>query len=121
MNEKTKLGFVTMSAGEVNQLASEKLAAIMATREKKRIEWIEEVKQKPTKCRFWPRKALTDDEAIATIEDNMFDAQNYFFLTPEWESPVSTALKNLITASEHLLGGGNTEMMLTIEAVNMLL
>jgi hypothetical protein len=125
MTDKTKLGYVTFPAAYVFEHAIDAKSKLLDTREKKRLEFIENIKQKPTKRRFWPGKALTNDEAIAFIQGELWLCHEYFYLTPEWQSDRLIALDRLIDVSccmiQRSIEQENTDMTLTIEAANMIL
>lgn len=126
MNEETKLGFVTLPALYVFERAITVLCEVTEKREAKRKAFVQEIIDKSAKPR-WFRKArppMTEDEAIAAIQANDDLYWYYWSLEADNLTPKQKKLQTLVDVSCRMIQRQseqeNTDMMLTIEAADMI-
>lgn len=119
---KTKLGFVKLTPAEVVHLAETELTRLAEDRETRRLHFLSHFVNKPVGFigRLFGRKPLTEETAIAMIEDDMWLGYEYAYLKPSWESPRQEALKKIVTVGNALLDGRGDEIEVSIEIASVL-
>lgn len=122
-NREPGIGFVTLPISEVISRAELALADLLAKREESRKAFISHFTQEPTGWRKWlGRKAWTEEEAIKHINEDMWLGYEYYYMTPEYQSPKKTKLEQLIKVGNGMLEDNVyvKEMTVSIEMANML-
>jgi len=122
-NHEPGIGFVTLPISEVISRAEFALADLLHKREESRKAFISHFTQEPTGWRKWiGRKAWTEEQAIKHINEDMWLGYEYFYLTPEYQSPKKTKFEQLIKVGNGMLADNVyvKEMTVSIELANLL-
>jgi hypothetical protein len=115
------LGSIQLPAAEVISRSEYALADLLATREKRRLEFVAHFTGPVTGWRkLFRMKPLTDEQAIERIEDDMWLGYEYAYLKPSYQSKRKTELETLINVGNGLLNDNINQMTVSIEIANVL-